>query len=85
MVKFLKPIPYHLNVGQSDGQVCIGLLKSDQWNPTASNCCIESVLTTIFAALARPQPDSIVDDDVNSTYMHNRSVYEERARRSVKA
>ena len=83
MVRFLKPIPYHLNVGQSDGQVCIGLLKSDQWNPAVS--CIESLLTTIFAALARPQPDSFVDDDVNTTYMHKRSVYEEKARLSVKA
>ena len=82
MIKFQNPIPYHLNVGQSDGIVCIGLLKPDQWDPAAS--CMENVLASILAALAKPQADSFVDDDVNNTYIHNNSLYQERAKRSVK-
>ena len=69
-------------MSQSDGQVCIGLLKADQWNPTTS--CLEKVLNGVVVTLAQPQLDSYVDDDVNSTYLHNRHQYEERARRSVR-
>ncbi|XP_065906261.1 ubiquitin-conjugating enzyme E2-17 kDa-like isoform X2 [Dysidea avara] len=82
IVKFVHPIPYHLNVSQSDGQVCIGLLKPDQWDPSTS--CIESILNAIAVTLAQPQLDSYVDDDVNSIYLHNRRLYEEKARCSVK-
>ena len=82
IVKFLSPIPYHLNVSQSDGQVCIGLLKADQWNPTTS--CIEKVLNGIVVTLAQPQLDTYVDDEVNNTYLHNRRAYEDKARRSVR-
>jgi len=79
MIKFQKPIPYHLNVGQSDRLVCIGLLKLDQWNPASS--CMENALASILAALAQPQADSFVDDDVNNNYIH---LYQQRAKRSVK-
>jgi len=64
-------------VSQSDGQVCIGLLKPDQWDPSTS--CIESILNAIAVTLAQPQLDSYVDDDVNNTYLHNRKLYEENA------
>ena len=66
IIRFLSPIPYHLNVSQSNGQVCIGLLKADQWNPTTS--CIEKVLNGIVVTLAQPQLDSYVDDEVNTEY-----------------
>ena len=82
IVKFLSPIPYHLNVSQLDGQVCIGLLKADHWNPTTE--CIEKVLNSIVVTLAQPQLDTYVDDEVNNTYLHNRRAYEDKARRSVR-
>ena len=69
-------------MSQSDGQVCIGLLKPDQWNPT--NSCIEKVLNGIVVTLAQPQIDTYVDDEVNNTYLHNRRAYEDKAKRSVK-
>ena len=69
-------------MSQSDGQVCIGLLKADQWDPTTS--CIEKLLNGIVVTLALPQLDTYVDDEVNNTYLHNRREYEDKARRSVR-
>ena len=80
-MQFVNPIPYHLNVGQSNGQVCLGILKANQWDPSES--CIKILLHAISVSLSEPQVDSYVDDDVNTTYHHKRSLYEERARRSV--
>jgi len=62
--------------------VCIRLLKPDQWDPSTS--CIENILNAIAVTLAQPQLDSYVDEDVNSTYLHNRNLYEENAKHSVK-
>ena len=81
-MEFVSPIPYHLNVGQSNGQVCLGLLKANQWDPSES--CIKILLHAVSVALSEPQVDSYVDDNVSSTYHNNRKLYEERARRSVK-
>ena len=81
MVNFTHPIPYHLNVGQGNGQVCIGLLKADQWK--AENKII-TVLHAISVALSDPEVNSFVDDDVNYNYHHNKTLYEQKARKSVK-
>ena len=82
MVQFVDPVPYHLNVGQSNGQVCIGMLKPNQWDPSES--CIKILLHAISVMLTDPQLDSHVDDEVNYTYHNNRSLYDERARKSVR-
>lgn len=82
VVRFVNPIPYHLNVDQSTGQICIGILKADNWNPATS--CMENVLHGVAVALTNPQQNSFVDDEVYRTYVHQKSVYEEKARCSVK-
>lgn len=74
-------IPYHLNVGQSTGQICLGLLKPDQWN---SESRIRTLLHAISVALVEPQEDSYVDDEVYNTYSQNKGLYEERARKSAR-
>ena len=80
MVKFTNIIPYHLNVGRQNGQICLGLLRADQWN---SESRIRTLLHAISCALVEPQLDSYVDDDVNHTFHHNKRLYEENARKSV--
>ena len=74
-------IPYHLNVGQSNGQICLGLLKPDKWN---SESRIRTLLHAISVALVEPQEDSYVDDEVYYAYCHNKRLYEEKARKSVR-
>ena len=81
MVKFVNIIPYHLNVGRLTGQICLGLLKADKWS---SESRIRTLLHAISCALVNPQLDSYVDDDVNYAYHHNRKLYEENARKSVR-
>ena len=68
-------------MGQSTGQICLGLLKPDQWNTESR---IRTLLVAISVALVQPQEDSYVDDEVYHTYKQNKRLYEERARKSAK-
>ena len=79
MVKFINIIPYHLNVGQSTGQVCLGLL--NKWDADSR---IRTLLHAISGALVEPQLDSYVDDEVHYNFTHNKRLYEEKARKSVR-
>ena len=80
-MKFVNPIPYHLNVSQLNGQICLGLLKADAWEPTSS---IKTLLHAVSVSLTRPEPDTFVDDDVNYNYHNNRRLYNEKAQTSVR-
>ena len=80
-MKFINPIPYHLNVSQLTGQICLGLLKADVWEPTSS---IKTLLHAISVSLTRPESDTFVDDDVNYNYHNNRGLYNEKAKKSIK-
>ena len=77
----MEPIPYHLNVSQTDGQVCLGATNPASWEPVNSD--IKSVLVAIKAALADPQQDSYVDDDVYSLFNKDNNLYLKRAKESV--
>lgn len=68
-------------MSQSTGQICLGLLKPDQWN---SESRIRTLLHAVSVALVEPQEDSYVDDEVYHAYSQNRRVYEEKARKSVR-
>ena len=67
---------------QSTGQICIGILKADSWNPATSS--MENVLHAVAVALTKPQQNSIVDDEMYGIYVNQRHIYEEKARSSVK-
>jgi len=80
-IQFLEPIPYHLNVSQTDGQVCIGATNPARWEPINSD--IKQILVAIKVVLAEPQEDSYVDDNVYNLYNKDRALYEKKAKESV--
>jgi len=78
-VRFLSPI-YHLNVCPATGHVCLGFLSEATWLPTR---CVQQVLSALFALLIRPEPEIAADQTLLNTYNQNRTVYEEKARKSA--
>ncbi len=78
-VRFLTPI-YHLNVCPSTGHVCLGFLSEENWLPTR---CVRDVLSAVFALLIRPELEIAADQTLLNMFNHNRSVYEEKARKSA--
>lgn len=77
----MEPIPYHLNVSQTDGQVCLGATNPASWEPVNSD--IKQILVAIKAALADPQQDSYIDDDVYSLFNQDNNLYLKKAKESV--
>ena len=77
----MEPIPYHLNVSQTDGQVCLGATNPARWEPVNSD--IKQILLAIKAALAEPQEDSYVDDDVYGLFNKDNNLYLKKAKESV--
>ena len=77
----MEPIPYHLNVSQTDGQVCLGATNPASWEPVESD--IKQILIAIKAALASPQEDSYVDDDVYHLFNKDNNLYLKKAKESV--
>ena len=78
-VRFLSPI-YHLNVSPVTGHVCLGFLSEATWLPTR---CVQDVLSALFALLIRPEPEIAADQTLLNMYNQNRTVYEEKARKSA--
>lgn len=78
-VRFLSSI-YHLNVCPVTGHVCLGFLSEATWLPTR---CVQDVLSALFALLIRPEPEIAADQTLLNTYNQNRTVYEEKARKSA--
>ena len=78
-VRFLSPI-YHLNVCPSTGHVCLGFLTEENWLPTR---CVRDVLSAVFALLIKPEPEIAADQTLLTMFNNNRSVYEEKARKSA--
>lgn len=79
-VRFLSPI-YHLNVCPATGHVCLGFLSEATWLPTR---CVQDLLSALFALLIRPEPEIAADQTLLNMYNQNRTVYEEKARKSAR-
>ncbi|XP_060081982.1 uncharacterized protein LOC132561273 [Ylistrum balloti] len=75
-------IPYHLNVHQTFGQVCLGFLTDDNWSPAATS--MEQIVNALFSLLARPEPGNSMDHELLNQYTHFRYNYDHNARASVK-
>ncbi len=80
-VHFVAPYPYHLNVSQSTGQVCLGLLGGDKWEPSLS---IEHVLQSLVAILIRPETSNAMDHDTLNNYCNFRGTYDVTAKLSAR-
>lgn len=82
-VFFLEPFPYHLNVSQNTGQVCLGLLGAGEnnWEPFFT---MEHVLKGITAILITPDVTSAMDHTTLNNYHHFRGTYDRSAEESAK-
>ena len=79
-VQFLAPFPYHLNVSQTSGNVCLGLLSKDKWDTTST---MECVLQAIIAILIRPEPSNSMDHATLNSYCQSNFVYNSLAKKSA--
>ncbi|KAL4224575.1 Ubiquitin-conjugating enzyme E2 T [Mactra antiquata] len=78
-VKFVTPI-YHPNI-DTGGRICLDTLKmppKGAWKPCLN---IGTVLTSIQLLMAEPNPDDPLMTDISNEFRHNRSLYEENARK----
>ena len=80
-VHFVAPFPYHLNVSQSSGQVCLGLLGVDKWEPSYMG--MEHILQALVAILIRPEPSSAMDHELLNNYHNFSSRYSVEAQKSA--
>ncbi|PHH72811.1 hypothetical protein CDD83_4874 [Cordyceps sp. RAO-2017] len=79
-VRFLTRI-YHPNVtNDSLGNVCLALLKSDQWKPSTK---IVAVLDAVAALLREPQADDPLEDRIADEYRNDRPAFLRNARAHV--
>ena len=81
-VHFVAPFPYHLNISQNSGQVCLGLLGDDKWEPTYMS--IEHVLQALVAILIRPDVTSAIDHELLNNFHNFSSLYKSNAETSAR-
>lgn len=81
-VHFLEPFPYHLNVSQKTGQVCLGLLtaQENKWDPSYT---VEHIINAIIAILIRPEVSTAMDHSTLNNYHHFPWVYKDEAKKSA--
>lgn len=79
----MEPFPYHLNVSQRTGEVCLGLLGADE-NKRDPSFTIEHVLHAIVAILIRPEISTAMDHTLLNNYQNFRGMYDSYAKDSAK-
>ena len=77
----MAPVPYHLNISQSTGQVCLGLLGDDKWEPSFMS--LEHVLQALVSILIRPEVSSAMDHELLNNYHNFPSDYAIHAKTSA--
>ena len=80
-VHFVSPFPYHLNISQSTGQVCLGLLGDDKWEPAFMS--LEHVLQALVAILIRPEETNAMDHVLLNNFHNYRWRYDDNAKKSA--
>lgn len=66
---------YHPNI-DSDGNICIGLLKTENWKPSTK---ISIVLQALYDLLETPNPDDPLVTSIAETYRNDRKEYDKQA------
>ncbi|KOS22382.1 Ubiquitin-conjugating enzyme E2 14 [Escovopsis weberi] len=80
VVKFVTRI-YHPNVTNDPlGNICLGLLKPENWKPSTK---IVSVLEAVRNLLAEPQPDDPLEEGIAEEFRNDRAAWEKTARSFV--
>ncbi|KAK1990255.1 ubiquitin-conjugating enzyme [Colletotrichum falcatum] len=80
VVKFATRI-YHPNItNDSAGNICMGMLKSENWKPATK---LAAVLEALRSLLAEPQPDDPLEARIADEYKNSRSEFEKQAKQYV--
>ena len=72
---------YHPNINSQTGNICVNILKKDNWTSTNS---IQSVLLSLQGLLTKPNPDSPLVGEINKVYLEDIDKYNETVREWVK-
>ncbi len=72
---------YHPNINKENGEICLNILKPDQWNP---NLSISNVLLSIMTLLTIPNFKSPLNGEARDLYNQSESEYKTRVREWVK-
>ncbi|POR38798.1 Uncharacterized protein TPAR_01014 [Tolypocladium paradoxum] len=79
-LRFLTRI-YHPNVtNDSLGNICLALLKPDQWKPSTK---VAAVLDAVRNLLVEPQPDDPLEDRIADEFRNDRPAWEKNVRLHV--
>ncbi|KAG9254455.1 ubiquitin-conjugating enzyme/RWD-like protein [Emericellopsis atlantica] len=79
-LKFVTRV-YHPNVtDDSLGNVCLGILKSENWKPSTK---ISAVLDAVRNLMIEPQPDDPLEERIAEEYRRDRPAWEEKAKAYV--
>jgi len=75
-VKFTTPV-YHPNIN-SDGSICLALLKAEEWKPSTRVDAILRALTQLFH---EPNPDDPLDASIAEEYRSHRKEFDRKAKK----
>jgi ubiquitin-conjugating enzyme E2 D/E len=79
-VKFITRI-YHPNITNDlNGNICLGILKSENWKPATK---LLSVIEAIRGLLTEPMPDDPLEARIAEEYVRDRKEFEKNARQYV--
>lgn len=77
VIKFVTRI-YHPNITDDNpGNVCLALLKSENWKPSTK---IVAVLEAVRNLLVEPQPDDPLEERIAEEYRSDRAAWEKKAK-----
>ncbi|GJC80583.1 ubiquitin-conjugating enzyme E2 4 [Colletotrichum liriopes] len=80
VVKFATRI-YHPNItNDAAGNICMGMLKPENWKPATK---LAAVLEALRSLLAEPQPDDPLETRIADEYKNNRPEFEKQAKQYV--
>ncbi|KAK8858555.1 hypothetical protein IAR55_002784 [Kwoniella newhampshirensis] len=66
---------YHPNI-DSDGNICIGLLKTENWKPATK---MNFVLTELYNLIKEPNPDDPLVSSIADQYRTDRKAFDKKA------
>ncbi|CAO1631523.1 unnamed protein product [Sympodiomycopsis kandeliae] len=67
---------YHPNI-DDDGNLCVGLLKSDAWKPSTK---ADTILNSIIQLLSEPNPDDALVASIAEQYNKDRAKFDQTAK-----
>ena len=72
---------YHPNINKDKGNICLNILKQDQWSP---NLSISNILLSIMTLLTIPNFNDPLNSEASELFHKSESEYKERVREWVR-